>query len=809
MALLTPATQTISLAAQNTSSTRKNLFLVLKYTCFFLVILVLWFARIDLAISPFAIAFLFATLFMPINPLAAGIGTFVLSLFTDITHSVVIERAFACIIFIIFAYARKRYLNNISSKKSSLPPEISTKKNKIPWNIVAIIIAFIVSNILTIWNAWSTSNSSSSDDYILFYQSLISIIIGSLFLISVIIFTTAIQERKTRIPWTFDQKICACIFVTILALGLGGLESDYFSIHKFITLLAILYGVFWFCPKNTIIVAICMGLGRSFVALNLNFIAIYALLCIIVIGFKTKKPYFSVIALIVTDVVLGTYFNAYIVFNIYTLLPTLLAVGIFLATPKKIISFLDLSMQHIGMNLIGKNTINQNRISIYNRLANLGKVFSEMGKVYKGMLSTANTDEQNADAIATQVISQVCENCANKHNCKRTTDCTKEIHEGIKQTTLRGFLRGNINFLDCPAVLSMKCVRLNTLIQSLNTIIEQTAKRQHQNTILDSGKVMMSGLLDGVGRLCDKIAIDMSKGIVFDTDKASQIKEELLYKKIVASDCLITKTGNSEYNVSILVPRTDINNKDIEPLVSKICKHKMLIDGIQDTTTAGFAIITLKSAPKFAVTFGVAQIAKHMHTVCGDNYSILKITSERTLIAVCDGMGSGEKAYHASTLAMSLVENFYKAGFPSEVIMSNVNQLLTITGNEIFSTIDIAVFNLNQGEVDFIKVGGVDGYIKRKSEVEVIEAGSLPLGIVDEMKPKITHASLSSGDFVILASDGIIDAFANDNFGLANFINNLTVKSPQQLADEIMQEVLNRGGKLPADDSTIVVALLT
>jgi len=424
------------------------------------------------------------------------------------------------------------------------------------------------------------------------------------------------------------------------------------------------------------------------------------------------------------------------------------------------------------------------------------------------MLSVAHSDEQNAETIASQTASQICENCPNKANCLRTTDCTKEIHQGLKQVSLHGLVRGSVNFLDCPSILSMKCVRLNALLASVNTNIEQTTRRKQQNIILDNGKVMMSGLLDGVGRLCEKMATDMSKGIVFDTDRATQIKEELLFKKIVVSDCLITKSGIGEFTVNILIPRSDTQSKDIEPVISSICKHKMIIDNIQDTTTAGFAIVTLKTAPKFAITFGIAQIAKAMNTTCGDSYSVLNITSERTLMAVCDGMGSGEHAKKASTLAMSLVENFYKAGFPSEVIMQNVNQLLTITGAEIFSTLDIAIFNLNQGQVDFIKVGGVDGYIKRKSETEIIEAGSLPLGILDEMKPKITHAVLSSGDFVILASDGIIDAFVGDNFGLANFINNLIVKNPQQLADEIMQEVLNRGGKSPADDSTIVVAML-
>jgi stage II sporulation protein E len=119
--------------------------------------------------------------------------------------------------------------------------------------------------------------------------------------------------------------------------------------------------------------------------------------------------------------------------------------------------------------------------------------------------------------------------------------------------------------------------------------------------------------------------------------------------------------------------------------------------------------------------------------------------------------------------------------------------------------------------VNFIKVGGVEGFIKRQYEVEVIEAGSLPLGIVDEMTPKITRAHLISGDMVVLVSDGVTDSFG-DRVALGNFINNIdgTLRrdditnaqkpTPQYIADEIIAEVLRRTDKIAIDDCTVLVA---
>jgi len=281
-----------------------------------------------------------------------------------------------------------------------------------------------------------------------------------------------------------------------------------------------------------------------------------------------------------------------------------------------------------------------------------------------------------------------------------------------------------------------------------------------------------------------------------------------LFRNIFAEDCLITKTTQNEYVVSVLVPRSDAKNQRIEKVVSQVCGHKMIVDEVVDADTKGYAIVSVRSAPRYQVLFGMAGITKGVNQVSGDNFSFLRITNEKTLMVLCDGMGAGERASRASTLALSLVENFYKAGFPDEIIMYSVNQLLTFTGQDVFSALDMCVFDLATGDTNFIKVGAADGFIKRAREVEVVEAGSLPLGILDEIEPKITKAVLSAGDMVVVVSDGILDVFGGERVALAGFINNLDVTTPQQLADQLVAKVSALSDGYPADDCTVTVAQL-
>jgi len=553
---------------------------------------------------------------------------------------------------------------------------------------------------------------------------------------------------------------------------------------------------------------VCLGLGQSLVALNLSYVAIYTLLAAVALAFKSRIPVYSIIALVFTDIVLGVYFGAYINYNFYSLLPIGVAVTAFILTPQKWVRFINFSANTLSSNLVSKNTINRNRAGVYARVQSLASVFGELQNIYRALITTTTPPHEAKLLIADGVREQVCGNCTKRSACMREASSSAEVRESLAHLAFLGTTRGSVNFLDIPQSLTIKCGRVNSILSVTNSMLKERSARHAVTANMDMGKILMAQLLAGLNKLMVHFAEDVCSGVVFDNDLAELIKEELLYKNIVASDCLITKRGITDFTISVLVRREDSRNRAIENVISRLVRHRMQTDQIDDSDTAGFCIVTVKTAPRFAMLFGVAQVSKNFAGSCGDIYSFLKVDNEKTLMAVCDGMGAGARAEEAGLLALSLVENFYKAGFPNEMIMQSVNHLLQISVQDVFSALDIAVFNQSSGEVDFIKVGASDGFIKRKTDVEVVEAGSLPIGILEEMQPKITRAVLCAGDAVILCSDGVADAFGC-KVALGNFINNLTMTSPQNFADTIMQECLNRSGRIAKDDCTVTVGKLT
>lgn len=745
-----------------------------------LVLFVLVYADIGNGIAPFATAFLFTLAVVPIIKFIPVVVLILTQLWRCPQQLNMISVLFVCGIFLLTAWLFRL----VQGKKK--------------WYLPLLLSAFLISQIFNIY-----LGITHQADLI---KTLIAVVVGVIFLMACFFCIKAIQQKKFLFPWTVDQIVCLLCVVIILALGLCGLRNPYFEIHKFCAVLVILLGVFFMDPKATVMVAAALGLGKAFATTNLVFVAIDVLLCIACVAFKNKNRVYSIVALFLTDLVIGIYFNGYGYYDGWSLLPLLAAVVVFLCLPSSVARFFTFGAGGLGGFLVSKNTINRNTAGISLRMRSLAAVFNEMQNTYRNLTRQALPPNETASMLSTDISAHVCANCPNKQVCRKTTSASKDVDEALTTLTKTALKHNSVSLFDVPNTLSIKCTRINTVLAAVNRAVATNKNKEQIIAGLDSGKILMANLLSGISQLCSKFANDICRSVVFDNERGELVKEELLYKNIYAEDCLITKTSKNEYVVSVLVPRGDAKNQRIEKVVSQVCGHKMIVDEIVDADTKGYAIVSVRSAPKYNVLFGMAGVTKGVNQTSGDNFSFLRITNEKTLMALCDGMGAGERAARASTLALSLVENFYKAGFPDEIIMYSVNQLLTFTGQDIFSALDMCVFDLATGDTDFIKVGAADGFIKRAREVEVVEAGSLPLGILDEIEPKITKAVLGAGDMVVLTSDGVLDAFGGERIVLAGFINNLDANSPQQLADQIIAEVLRRSDKYTADDCTVTVA---
>ena len=158
--------------------------------------------------------------------------------------------------------------------------------------------------------------------------------------------------------------------------------------------------------------------------------------------------------------------------------------------------------------------------------------------------------------------------------------------------------------------------------------------------------------------------------------------------------------------------------------------------------------------------FGFCAAKKAGSEVSGDTHSFVRLDKDKFLLAVCDGMGSGKEAERASESAVSLVENFYKAGFDNELILKSVNRLLTSVNDETFTAVDICVVDLMKGTADFIKLGAPQGLSKAAGRCSSCRE-AVCLSAFWRKCSRQSQKALKANDVIVLASDGFSDAFEN------------------------------------------------
>ena len=87
--------------------------------------------------------------------------------------------------------------------------------------------------------------------------------------------------------------------------------------------------------------------------------------------------------------------------------------------------------------------------------------------------------------------------------------------------------------------------------------------------------------------------------------------------------------------------------------------------------------------------------------MCGDNYTYMEIDNGQYMMAICDGMGKGKRAYDESSTTIDILEKMIEAKIDNEIVIKTINNMLLLSNSdEIFSTLDLGIIDLKQGRLE-------------------------------------------------------------------------------------------------------------
>lgn len=282
---------------------------------------------------------------------------------------------------------------------------------------------------------------------------------------------------------------------------------------------------------------------------------------------------------------------------------------------------------------------------------------------------------------------------------------------------------------------------------------------------------------------------------------------------VVVTKAVLVKDSNEHMEVHIscfLGKEKTVTGQMMASRIGKLLSRRMTCLNRGDDVVSGQeSLFSFVEEGNFMLTTGLVRKKREGEQFCGDNFSVSKVDTQKAVLMLSDGMGSGENAYLKSEQVVELLEKLLSAGFCRELAIELLNSFISfLADGNVSSTLDLTMIDLYTGMADFIKLGASTTFIKRKNRVECIRSTSLPVGVLEQIEFDTCARRLYDGDMVIMISDGVMDGviFENKETYLVDLIAAIDTNNVQVMAERIMEDIetMHRGEL--RDDSTVLVA---
>ena len=744
---------------------------IIKYLAVFFVCLVLANAKVNI-LSPFVYAFFFACLYVGFDEKLLAIFT----LASAVAVSPSLENFFVALTVVAVGLV-VFYIHRLMKKKIHL---------------VTIFVSFLFSLVTFIYYNHNDIKA------LIFY-----LLLGAICLYVFIIVMHVLLLRKNCFKLTLDESICFLFVIVLLGAGIAPVHIFEFYIYRFVLMLAILAFVSIGSPALTYSVTLAFAFGVGLGEMTLIPVAEFALLALLAGIFSMPHKFKIVFTMLLSSVFLQYFFFNRDISLLYEILPFVLAGIIFICIPNKVLNGLADIVYVKKSEMSSRNLINTTRKNIRKRMSELSNVFLDMKQIHLNMVKRDLTLEELIAMLTREVMNTCCKDCLDKNRCTRSlgTDNKSNLELLIEIAVTKG----KVTLLDIPPNLTNRCAKVNSLISLINRLSSEY--RQYKSMLADVNnvKILLADQMGAVSQLLLDIGDEIDTNVTFDIARENKIISRLLGLNIECKEVLLYTEKNDEISAVLIVKSDNAYNPIVEKVLTETLKAPMQITNVSPVDDSDYNSVTLRRKTKYDCAFGLSSCNKAGNIECGDCHSIIRLGSEKFLLALCDGMGSGKSAHKMSAMTLGLIENFYKVGFDNEIVLESVNKLLAINNQENYSTLDVCLLDLNKEIADFIKVGSPFGLIKRDGNIEIVEGGALPIGALDNISPATYKTTISTKDIIIMATDGVTDAFTSQE-NMIEYVSKLASNNPQTLAENILNEALRLNNMEAKDDMTVLVA---
>lgn len=393
-----------------------------------------------------------------------------------------------------------------------------------------------------------------------------------------------------------------------------------------------------------------------------------------------------------------------------------------------------------------------------------------------------------------------------------------EKEEITRQDLLKTFAKFNNYIIELDDENVSKY--LNNSIEQAVKAINDSYKISKTEFVLEekekTNKKKVQAQLEGVSKAITTIATTLVQDKE-DVTKYIKEKEQIISmletKDIDVQNIEIRKQENNRTFVDIYLKQdSKLNENDdiekIQNVIEKVLKEKVMLNEplTKKQNKLGKRVFCYMSSDKYIMQIGRAIGIKNNNSVSGDSMIQIRLSDGKYLLAISDGMGSGAEARKSSQIAVKMLERLFMSGFDKQTAIGLINSSLMNVDEEIFATIDIAIVDLYNGTVEFIKNGACPTYIKNNKKVQLVKSLSLPAGILEEINLTTYDKDIENNDIIVMISDGILDSnieFKNKELWVKYLLEDIESDNCQKIADIVLNEAIDNNYGILKDDMSI------
>ncbi len=643
----------------------------------------------------------------------------------------------------------------------------------------------------------------------------------------------AIAKLGSRKVYSIEEVMGTSLMLAISVTCIGNFSIFGYSLKNILCILIVLI-MGW---KNGILVGgtagICVGTVLGVIgAGEISQVASYALSGMVA-GIFVKFGKIGVILGFIAGNIILTYVtngNTAQVINMQEIL--IAAIGL-LAVPKNIKINIENMNNDIKLlpEVTGRN-LEENKDTIY-KLEAMSQTISEIAKSYKEAAATILDEEElkvqerdNFKIFEKELqnnLEQIEENILFEDIYSPKDNIVEDIFDELLEKEMlvekdlieicarhNSYIIINENIKEDLSKM-IKTINYSYRVSKLNFIWKKK---------LDENKKAVSNQLEEVSKAIENLAGNIETKPKQDEyeEKRNQIVNELKEIGTEVKEIIINKEKTGRLEIKLYtkicenVEKPTCNIKKMTKIISKILEEEMMLKrqecGLRLNTDN--CMYTFISKDKQTLEIGIAKITKSGSILSGDSNVQTSLEDGKYLIAISDGMGSGKNAKKSSNMAIAMLNRLLSSGFDKDTSLRLINSVLSsINEEDMYATLDIAIFDLYAKNLEFIKNGACPTFVKNKRNVQILKSVSLPTGILNDIDLVVYDKDLNQGDILVMCSDGIIESseeYTNKELWLKFLLEEIEIEEPQKIADIILSEAIDNNYGRPKDDMTVIVA---